>query len=126
MNPRRWSAFLLGLVLGAAIWLLSPWITGRSEPWDAEGGYYAGGLLLSGVVGGLVLPLHWASVTLGIFAGQLLVIIGGILADPASGGLWPLGVLFLAFYSSLALLGAVVGAVLRRGRSSWLHRGPPS
>lgn len=116
MNPRRWSAFLLGLILGAAIWLLSPWITGRSEPWDAEGGYYGGALLATGALGGFLIPLHWPSAALGIFTGQVLVIVGGVLADPASGGLWPLGVVFLAVYSVLALVGALLGAALRRGR----------
>jgi hypothetical protein len=116
MNPRRWSAFLIGVVLGAAIWLLSPWITGRSEPWDAEGGYYPGALLAAGALAGLLIPMHWGSATLGIFVGQVLVIVGGVLADPASGGLWPLGLIFLAGYSVLALVGALLGAVLRRGR----------
>jgi peptidoglycan/LPS O-acetylase OafA/YrhL len=116
MNPRRWSAFLLGLVLGAAIWFLSPWLTGRSEPWDSESGFYAGALLATGALGGLLFPRHWPSVSTGIFAGQLLVIIGGVLADPASGGFWPLGVVFLAVYSALAVVGAVLGAALRRGR----------
>jgi hypothetical protein len=118
MNPRRWSAFLLGVLLGAAIWLLSPWITGRSEPWDAEGGYYSGALLAAGMIGGLLIPMHWTSVALGIFVGQALVILGGILADPASGSLWLLGLIFLAGYSVLALVGAVLGAVLRRGRGN--------
>lgn len=116
MNPRRWSAFLLGLILGAAIWLSSPWITGRSEPWDAEGGYYPGALLATGALGGLLIPMHWPTLASGIFAGQLLVILGGVLADPVSGGLWPLGVGFLGFYSALAFVGALLGAVLRRGR----------
>jgi hypothetical protein len=116
MNPRRWSAFLIGVVLGAAIWLLSPWITGRSEPWDAESGYYPGTLLGAGAVGGLLLPMHWSAVALGIFVGQALVILGGVLADPASGGLWPLGLVFLAGYSVVALIGSLLGAVLRRGR----------
>jgi hypothetical protein len=117
MNPHRWSAFLLGLILGAAIWLLSPWMTGRSEPWDAESGYYPGALLVAGALGGALIPMHWPAVALGIFVGQLLVILGGVLADPASGGLWPLGVVFLGVYSVLGLIGAVLGAVLRRIRS---------
>jgi hypothetical protein len=116
MKPHRWLAFLLGLIFGSAIWLLSPWLTGRSEPWDAEGGYYPGALLAGGALGGIIVPLHWPSVAAGIFAGQLLVIIGGVLADPASGGLWPLGIAFLAIYSVLALVGALLGAALRRGR----------
>jgi hypothetical protein len=117
MNPRRWLAFLLGLILGAGIWLLSPWLTGRSEPWDAEGAYYAGSLFASGAVGGLLFPQHWPSVTLGVFTGQLLVILGGVLADPASGALWPLGLVFLAAYTMLTLVAALLTAALRRGRA---------
>jgi hypothetical protein len=116
MNPRRWLAFLLGLILGAGIWLLSPWLTGRSEPWDAEGAYYPGTLFASGAVGGLLIPGHWLSVALGIFTGQLLVILGGVLADPASGALWPLGVVFLAAYTTVALVAALLSAAVRRGR----------
>jgi hypothetical protein len=107
----------VGLILGAGIWLLSPWITGQSEPWDADGGYYVGTLFASGALGGFLIPAHWASVALGIFAGQLLVILGGVLADPASGALWPLGVAFLAAYTMLALTGALLSAALRRGRN---------
>jgi hypothetical protein len=116
VNPHRWVAFLLGLILGAAIWLLSPWVTGTTEPWDAGGGFYPGALLATGALGGLLLPLHWVSVALGIFIGQLLVIAGGVLADPASGGLWPLGVVLLSVYTLLGLVGALLGAALRRGR----------
>jgi hypothetical protein len=113
----RRSALLLGLALGAAIWLLSPVITGSREPWDAEGGYYAGALLLTGILGGLAAPQYWGSVAIGIFAGQALVLLGGVVAEPANGGLWPLGLLFLAFYSVLGLVGAGVGTGLRRLRS---------
>jgi hypothetical protein len=116
LKPRRWLAFLLGLILGAGIWLLSPWITGRSEPWDAEGAYYVGTLFASGAFGGLLIPHHWLSVAFGIFTGQLLVIIGGVLADPSTGALWPLGVVFLGAYTTLALVGALLSAAARRGR----------
>ena len=113
----RRSALLLGLALGAAIWLLSPVATGNREPWDAEGGYYPGALLLAGILGGLAAPQHWGSVALGIFAGQAVVLLGGVVAEPANGGLWPLGLLFLAFYSVLGLVGAGVGTGIRRLRS---------
>lgn len=89
-------------------------VTGQREPWDAEGGYYVGTLLGAGILGGLAAPTHWGSTTLGVFAGQALVLLGGVLAEPASGGLWPLGLLFLGFYSILALFGTGVGATLRR------------
>jgi hypothetical protein len=44
---------LIGVSLGAAIWLLSPLITNRLEPWDGEGSYYARTLLGAGILGGL-------------------------------------------------------------------------
>jgi hypothetical protein len=110
----RRAGLLIGVGLGAAIWLVSPLITGRREPWDAEGGYYPAALLGAGVLGGVLAPRHWLSVALGVFGGQVVVLLGGVMAEPASGGLWPLGVSFLAFYSVLALLGAGLGAGVRR------------
>jgi hypothetical protein len=110
----RRAALLFGVGLGAAIWLVSPLITGRREPWDVEGGYYPAALLGAGVLGGLFAPRHWLSVALGMFGGQVVVLLGGVMAEPASGGLWPLGVLFLGLYSVLALLGAALGAGIRR------------
>ena len=111
------APFLIGLVIGAAIWWLSPLITGRREPWDAEGGYYAGSLLGAGVLGGLLLPEHSHWFVAGIFVGQVLVLLGAVLRDPSSGGLWPLGVVFMALYSLLALLGATLGSGVRRLRN---------
>ena len=118
MNPGRGYGFLIGFSLGAAIWLLSPMVTGRREPWDAEGPYYVGTLFGAGIFGGLAIPTHWGSSTLGVFAGQASVLLAGVLAEPASGGLWPLGLVFLGFYSVLALFGTGVGATLRRRRTS--------
>jgi hypothetical protein len=114
----RWthisSGLPIGLALGAGIWVLSGFITGRQEPWDAAGVYYAGALLGSGAVGGFLVPGHWAEVAVGIFSGQAVVLVARVLAEPGSGGLWPLGILFLALYSLLALMGAVLGSGLRR------------
>lgn len=121
LKPDRRSAFLLGLALGAAIWLLSPLVTGRREPWDAKGGYYAGGLLLAGILGGIVVPRQWVAAAVGIFAGQAAVLLGGVVADPASGGLWPLGLMFLAVYSVLGLVGAGAGAAIGRWRGRRPH-----
>jgi hypothetical protein len=45
--------------------------------------------------------------------------------DPSSGGLWPLGLVFLAFYSAVALVGAVLGAGARQwGARSMKSREP--
>jgi hypothetical protein len=104
----------LGLALGAAIWLLSATITGGREPWDSAGPYYPAALFGAGIVGGLLIPGHWAEVAAGIFAGQALVLLGRVMSEPGSGGLWPLGLLMLAGYTLLALLGAAAGSVFRR------------
>ncbi len=108
------SGLPIGLVLGAGIWVLSASITGRQEPWDSPGMYYAGALLGAGLVGGFLVPAHWVEVAVGVFIGQALVLLARVLADPANGGLWPLGVLLLGFYSLLSLLGAALGSRLRR------------
>jgi hypothetical protein len=111
-TPSR--AFLAGTMLGTTVWLLSPLVTGRSEPWDAEGVYYIGSLLAAGALGGFVWPEHWRTVAAGVFAGQLLVLLTGVVMSPEDGGLWPLGVIFLAGYSFLALLGGVLASRIRR------------
>jgi hypothetical protein len=108
------SGLPIGLVLGAAIWVLSASITGRQEPWDSPGMYYAAALLGAGLIGGFLVPAHWAEVAVGVFIGQAVVLLARVLADPADGGLWPLGVLLLGVYSLLSLLGASMGSRLRR------------
>jgi hypothetical protein len=104
----------IGLALGAAIWVLSASLTGRQEPWDASGIYYPAALLVAGLVGGFLVPGHWGEVAIGVFTGQALVLLGRVLSDTGSGGLWPLGLLLLALFSLLALVGALLGSALRR------------
>jgi hypothetical protein len=108
--------FLIGLACGAAIWLLSPVVTRHREPWDGSV-YYPVALLLAGLLGGWVAPTQVGRVALGIFVGQALVLLGGVVTDPASGGLWPLGIVFLAIYSMLALIGAVIAVAVMRHRA---------
>lgn len=104
----------IGLALGAGIWVLSLSITGRPEPWDGPGLYYPVALLLAGLVGGFLVPGHWGEVATGVFTGQALVLVGRMMSDPGSSGLWTAGILFLALYSLLALVGALLGSALRR------------
>ena len=108
------SGLPIGLVLGAGIWVLSASITGRQEPWDSPGLYYAAALVAAGLIGGFLVPAHWAEVAVGVFIGQAVVLLARVMAEPANGGLWPLGLLLLAFYSLLSLLGAGLGSRLRR------------
>jgi hypothetical protein len=113
-NHARLSALLIGVCGGAAIWLLSPVITGRREPWDADGGYYAAALLGAGLIGGLLVPRRWVAVAVGILVGQVLIFFAGVFREPGDGGLWPLGLLFLVACSILGLVGAGTGAAGRR------------
>lgn len=108
------SGLLVGLTSGAAIWLLSPVLADHAEPWDASGAYYPLALLLAGALGGWMNPGQVGRVVTGVFAGQALVLLGRVVSDPSSGGLWPLGILFLGLYSVPALVGALVAAALRR------------
>ncbi len=57
--------------------------------------YYPLALLLAGVLGGWAAPGQVGRVVTGIFAGQALMLLGGVVSDPSSGGLWPLGILWL-------------------------------
>jgi len=53
---RSWLlAFVIAALAGTAIWLLSPWLAGQGEPWDA-GLYYSGALLAAGLVSGFAAP----------------------------------------------------------------------
>jgi hypothetical protein len=104
----------IGLALGAGIWVLSLMLTGRSEPWEATGLYYPAALLVAGLVGGALVPGHWGEVAAGIFTGQALVLVGRMMGDPGTGGVWTAGIMFLALYSLLALAGALLGSALRR------------
>ncbi len=119
-DPRleRWTyvstGLPIGLALGAAIWVLSSSLTGHREPWDAAGMNYPAALVVAGALGGFLVPGHWGEVGAGIFTGQALVLLGRVMSDPGSGGLWPLGLLVLALYSLLALVGALIGSTLRR------------
>ena len=76
--------------------------------------YYAASLLGAGVIGGFLVPGHWAEVPVGVFTGQAVVLLARVLGEPARGGLWPLGILFLGLYAFLALVGAGLGSGLRR------------
>ncbi len=104
--------FILTLILGAMIWLASPYITGLREPWDAESGYYYISLIAIGFVAGIIAPSRFWLWAVGIWLGQLLVFVFQLLMF-RSGPLWPLGMVFLFVLSFLSLIGSAVGAGCR-------------
>lgn len=114
MNNDKAISLSVAAGLGAGIWALSPVITGQVEPWDAESPYYFVSLLVAGAIVGAVIPRHVWVVFLGVVAGQVIYMLIFLPAGP----LVPLGMVFLAGYGFLSLLGAALGAGLRRGLKS--------
>jgi hypothetical protein len=102
-------AFLMASATSAAIWALSPSLTGHPEPWDAEGLFYFAALIVAGAIaGGLAPRALWAHY-LGAVFGQLAYEL--IFLKP--GPLFLVGAVFLLGYAFLFLLGAALGAQIR-------------
>ena len=91
------------------MWALSIPITGKSEPWDAEGPYFVIGLLIAGAVSGSLVPKHLALHYLGSMSGQVAY----ELLFFKFGPLFFLGLVFLAGYNIIFLAGAAIVAALR-------------
>jgi hypothetical protein len=118
MPPRRApltdrSVLIAAAIAGALLWALSPVFTGRSEPWDASGGYYWIGLLVIGAVLGALAarPSAMRSLALGLWLGQALY---GLVAL-GFGSLFPLGLIVLALFLLPSLLAARI-AIWMAGR----------
>jgi hypothetical protein len=112
MTSRAFVTIFVAALASAAVWAMSPALTGRAEPWDAEFPFYVVSLLAAGLVSGMTAPDPlWANY-IGSVAGQ----VGYELLFLSMGPLFVLGVVFLLGYSLLFLAGAAVGALVR-GRS---------
>ena len=108
------SLFLAALA-GAAIWGLSPMVTGHVEPWDAGGLYYTLALALGGGLCGSVTPKPLWPLYVGCVAGQILYLLGWLPTGP----LLPVGLVFVLLWSLVFLVGAYVGS---RARTRWQAR----
>ena len=108
------SLFLAALA-GAAIWGLSPMVTGHVEPWDAGGLYYTLALALGGGLCGSVTPKPLWPIYVGCVAGQILYLLGWLPTGP----LLPVGLVFVLLWSLVFLVGAYVGS---RARTRWQAR----
>lgn len=110
--------FAVCVLLGALLWIASPYITGQREAWDS-GFYYTGGLLFMGFVGGVLDPPRCWLAPVGLFVGQVFPFMISIVASAHPGPLWPLGLFVgLPMYSVVSLFGACLGAgggILIRG-----------
>src|SRR5262245_26231738 len=68
-----------GAVLGAAIWFLSPFLTGEKEPWDSRSWYYPFALTIAGVLAAAIRPRYFWAAPIGVCVGQVAFMFG---SDP--------------------------------------------
>jgi hypothetical protein len=101
MTATRKALVLLavGIALGAAIWVFSPWLTGRIEPWDAEQPIWALSWLVVAILGGLAGHVRGVCLPLGYALGQMLVTIKSVFV----GEFGALGWMFIGMYAAVAL-----------------------
>lgn len=119
MARRAALALVVSAVLAALIWAISPAVTGRAEPWDSDGPYYALALVLAGAVSGALVPRALWAHYLGAVAGQL----GYQLLFLPIGPLLALGAVLLLVYSLLFLTMAAFAAYLRGRAMRLRHSG---
>jgi hypothetical protein len=109
MTHRAAVTFIVAAVLGATIWLLSPWVTGHKEPWDADGIFYFGALVVAGLIAGVVSPKPLWAHYLGSLIGQLSYELLFLKVGP----LVVVGVGFLLAYCLLFVAAAFAAARVR-------------
>lgn len=109
-RPGALFPFLLSAALAAAVWALSVPLTGKPEPWDAQGPYYPLALALAGAIAGFIRPSHFGAHYAGAIAGQAAY---GLVFLPM-GALFVLGLVFLAGYSAIFVATALIVASFRR------------
>jgi len=102
MTPKRKALALLafGMLLGVAIWLFSPWLTGRIEPWDADAPIWSLSWLLVAVLGGLTGHVRGACLPLGYALGQMLVTVKSVFI----GQFGAMGWMFIGGYAAVAVV----------------------
>ena len=110
----------LGVLLGAAIWVFSPWLTGKIEPWDADRPIWPLSWLVIAFLGGLTGRISGVCLPLGYALGQALVTIKSVFA----GQFGALGWMFIGGYAAVAAAATVVlaGAIMLV-KYLWRRRG---
>jgi hypothetical protein len=110
MKTRIWLTVLVAVVASGLVWAFSPWLSGHTEPWDAESYYYLVALFATGLISGLLVPRPLWAHYLGALIGQLsyqALFIG-------TGPLFALGGVFLLGYSLVFVVAAGLAAQFRR------------
>jgi hypothetical protein len=114
-KPRSHHAALAGAVLGFGLWLVSPYVAGRAEPWDASFPLYLPVMLAGGAVVGGLPPRRAAAFFLGVWLGQVLA----IALLPGHGSNWfPVGAVTTAVGGALAVPIYLVASTLHSRRNA--------
>jgi hypothetical protein len=102
MRYSTWTTLTNAAGAGSMIWLLTPLLTDRREPWDTDGAFYPLALLIAGAAAGAIAskPL-WAHYP-GAFVGQL----ANELIFLRVGPLVIIGAVFLLVYCTIFTLAA--------------------
>ena len=109
MKNRPAITLAVSVIATTLIWALSPVLIGLREPWDTDGDFYVGALLVAGMLAGALRPKPlWAHYT-GALIGQL----GYELIFLHVGPLFLLGVIFLLGYALIYLIAAALGGYVR-------------
>jgi hypothetical protein len=111
LQERKFVVFFVAATFGFCIWAFSPLLTGHNEPWDSEYPFYILVSLGGGVGLGLLAPRYITACYLGVWFGQ--VIACGVLPGLDRGWL-VLGIVTTGIGSLLALIGMVIGSVIRK------------
>lgn len=101
-----------GALVGAflfLVWALSPTLTGRVEPWDADWPYYSTAILLAGLLVGIAFRRALLSAYIGAWVGQILALMTLPSVDRSW---WYRGVLATAVGSLIILLGIAASTLL--------------
>ena len=110
----RLMVFVTGTILGLALWIVPTLFSGEPLPWDSQGPVFAVALLLLGLFLGFLGPSQTIAAVIGLFVGQLLVLLGRVIANPSTSALWLVSAMLLAGYSFVAGgLGALLGGRIR-------------
>ena len=109
MKSRPWITLGVAAALSAAVWVLSPWLVGQREHWDADGQFYALALAASGFLAGLLTPrpawAHYLGSVLGQAAYEALFL--------SIGPLFIFGLAVLLAHSGIFVVAAAVAGYAR-------------
>jgi len=100
-NSERGTGVVIGMVLGFLVWVLVSYVADGNEPWDSSGDAYFMALFFCGLTGHFIYPKSNYFMALGIFFGQNIA----LLVFSRLGPLFPIGILFLFFYTMAAVIG---------------------